>query len=63
MLLQVMKHLTLDEAILMHAGEAQDARDQYAGLAEKDKAVLLKFLLKLRTPRRPARDLLVSGRR
>jgi hypothetical protein len=54
--------LTLDEAILMHAGEAQDARDQYAGLAEKDKAVLLEFLLNLRTPRHPARDLLVSGR-
>jgi hypothetical protein len=54
--------LTLDEAILMHGGEAQDARDEYAGLEEKDKAVLLEFLLTLRTPRRPAQDLLVRGR-
>jgi hypothetical protein len=42
--------LTLGEAILMHGGEAQSARDQYASLTEADKAKLLNFLLSLRTP-------------
>jgi hypothetical protein len=49
--------LTLGEAILMHGGEAADARDKYIALPEQDKAKLLKFLLSLRTPRNPATDL------
>jgi hypothetical protein len=49
--------LTLGEAILLHGGEAQDARDQFAALAEEDQAKLLEFLLSLRTPRNPASDL------
>ena len=49
--------LTLGEAILLHGGEAQAARDQYAALEEQDQARLLTFLLSLRTPRDPARDL------
>ena len=49
--------LTLGEAILMHGGEAQEARDQYVALPEQDKAKLLKFLMSLRTPLNPAADL------
>ena len=49
--------LTLGEAVLLHGGEAQAARDQYAALEEQDKARLLKFLLSLRTPSHPASDL------
>ena len=49
--------LTLNDAILMHGGEAQPARNRYARLAEKDQATLLEFLLSLRTPKTPAADL------
>ena len=49
--------LTLGEAILMHGGEARAARDKYAALVEKDQARLLNFLLSLRTPKNPAKDL------
>lgn len=49
--------LTLNEAISMHGGEAQTTSDQYLDLAEDDKANLLEFLLTLRTPRYPAKDL------
>jgi hypothetical protein len=55
--------LTLGEAILMHGGEAQSARDQYAALEEEDQARLLEFLLSLRTPRNPANDLTVGNGR
>jgi hypothetical protein len=53
--------LTLGEAILMHGGEAQAARDQYAALEESGQARILKFLLSLRTPRHPANDLVVRA--
>jgi hypothetical protein len=49
--------LTLGEAILLHGGEAQTARDQYAAMAEEDQAKLLEFLMSLRTPINPASDL------
>lgn len=53
--------LTLGEAILLHGGEAQAARDQYAALAEDDQALLLEFLMSLRTPNDPASDLAVKN--
>lgn len=34
----------LEEAILWHGGEAQDARDGYAGLLKSDRDALIKFL-------------------
>ena len=46
--------LTLNDAVLMHGGEAQNARDRYAGLAEPDQATLMEFLMSLRTPKNPA---------
>ena len=49
--------LTLGDAILMHGGEAQAARDRFAGLPENDQANLLRFLRTLRTPVNPASDL------
>ena len=54
--------LTLVDAILMHGGEAQATSDQYARLAENEKAKLLEFLLSLRTPHNPANGL-TSGRK
>lgn len=50
--------MTLNEAILMHGGEAQTQRDAYAAMPEKDQADLLRFLRSLRTPQNPAADLL-----
>jgi CxxC motif-containing protein (DUF1111 family) len=35
---------TIDEAILLHAGEAKDARERYRALPEADRAALAKFL-------------------
>jgi len=55
--------LTLGEAILMHGGEAQVVRDQYAALPEADKGKLLEFLLSLRTPDNPAKELLGKKKR
>jgi hypothetical protein len=49
---------TLGEAILMHGGEAQEARDAYASATEDEKAQLLQLLHSLRTPKNPARRLL-----
>lgn len=46
---------TLTEAILLHGGEAEAARDGFAALADASKADLLEFLRSLRTPRRPLR--------
>jgi hypothetical protein len=48
---------TVLEAILMHGGEAADARDAFAWLAQADKGRVLAFLRSLRTPRNPAADL------
>ena len=50
--------LTLTDAILMHGGEAQAARDNFAALSDADKVTLLEGLRKLRTPTDPAQDLL-----
>ena len=53
--------LTLGDAILMHGGEAQAARDNYAALTDEGKVKILGFLRSLRTPRHPAKGL--GGRR
>jgi len=42
--------LTLGEAILLHGGEAEAARERYAGLRFGQQANLLRFLGSLRTP-------------
>ncbi|MEM7205637.1 MAG: di-heme oxidoredictase family protein [Planctomycetota bacterium] len=42
--------LTLSDAILMHGGEAQTARDAFAALAAADRVAVLTFLRTLRTP-------------
>jgi len=49
--------LTIAAAILMHGGEAQQARDAFADLDEVDQARLLAFLRTLRTPARVGDDL------
>jgi len=49
--------LTLTDAILLHGGEAQDARDEFAGLSDSNKEKVLEFLRTLRTPRRVGGDL------
>jgi len=49
---------TLTDAILLHGGEAQAARDAFAALSEADRVDLLVFLRTLRTPESPAKDLL-----
>ncbi|MCA9000430.1 MAG: hypothetical protein KDB61_00805 [Planctomycetes bacterium] len=49
---------TLTDAILMHGGEAQTARDNFAQLAPAERTELLTFLKRLRTPQNPAADLL-----
>ncbi len=48
---------TLEDAIELHGGEAQDARDQFVALGEQERAELILFLGKLRTPRRPNEEL------
>jgi hypothetical protein len=47
---------TLTEAILMHGGEAQAARDNFAALDDAGRDDLLAFLGTLRTPEDPAKD-------
>jgi hypothetical protein len=42
---------TLTDAIMMHGGEAQDARDNFAALSDDQKASLLEFLRSLQNPR------------
>ncbi len=49
---------TLTDAILLHGGEAQAARDAFAALPEADRVDLIVFLRTLRTPESPAKDLL-----
>ena len=48
---------TLEQAILMHAGEAKPERDAFAALVDDDKILLLTFLRALRTPLHPAQGL------
>jgi len=42
--------LTLTDAILMHGGDAQTERDNFAALPDAQKLELLDFLRTLRTP-------------
>lgn len=49
--------LTIGEAILLHGGEAQEARDMFDGLDDARKADLLTFLRTLRTPASVGADL------
>jgi hypothetical protein len=48
---------TLGQAIMLHGGEAREARDAYADASEEQQAQLLHFLRSLRTPREPAGDI------
>jgi hypothetical protein len=48
---------TLEEAILLHGGEAADARDAFASASPGERAQVLWFLRSLRTPQDPAADL------
>lgn len=50
--------LTLNEAILLHGGEALDARTQYAALTKSQKNKLIAFLRTLRNPVSPNADVL-----
>jgi len=50
--------LTLNEAISLHGGEAQSARDAYQALSINKRNQVLAFLMTLRNPRNPNRDLL-----
>jgi len=49
---------TLDDAISMHGGEAQTARDNYVGLSSADQEALIAFLKSLHTPDKPNEELL-----
>lgn len=49
---------TLTEAILLHGGEAQTARDAFAALPANDRVAVLDMLRSLHTPLDPARDIL-----
>lgn len=50
--------LTLNEAILLHGGEAQAARDTYMALSVAGRNELIAFLSTLRNPRSPNADVL-----
>ncbi len=50
--------MTLNEAILMHGGEAAAARDGYVALADSEKNQVLAFLRTLRNPVSPNADVL-----
>ena len=49
---------TLTEAILLHGGEALPARNAFAALSGQNQAQVIAFLRSLRTPTKPAKDLL-----
>ncbi len=49
--------LTIGEAIRMHGGEAQAARNAFVALPAFQRKMILDFLGSLRTPRRTARGL------
>ncbi|MDJ0926623.1 MAG: di-heme oxidoredictase family protein [Gammaproteobacteria bacterium] len=51
---------TLNEAILLHGGEAQTARDRYAALSVAGRNDVLAFLATLRNPESPNADVLNS---
>ena len=48
---------TLTEAILMHGGEAQAARDAFDVLPDDDRRLMIDFLRSLQTPRKATRGL------
>lgn len=48
---------TLTQAILLHGGEAEAARDGFETLGDTERTQLLAFLRSLRTPRHPSADL------
>ena len=48
---------TLSQAIELHGGEAQSARDAFLALPEEQQTKLLRFLSKLRAPRKPNEEL------
>lgn len=50
--------MTLTDAILMHGGEAEGARDAFEALEDDERLQVLAFLRSLRTPEDPAADLL-----
>lgn len=50
--------LTLNEAILLHGGEAQAAREAFRRLSNRRKNQLIEFLRTLRNPRLPNADVL-----
>ena len=49
--------LTIREAILQHAGEAEASRDAFAALSDEDQSKVLEFLQTLRTPKSVGDDL------
>ena len=49
---------TLYQAIMMHGGEAQQVRDDFANLSNSDQHALISFLKSLRVPQNPDQDLL-----
>jgi Di-haem oxidoreductase, putative peroxidase len=49
---------TLYQAIIMHGGDAEDAKDKYLDLAEIDQLRVIKFLRSLRTPQNPNEEIL-----
>lgn len=51
---------TLSDAIELHGGEAQDARDGFVALSDAERSGLIAFLSRLRVPERPNEDLLVN---
>lgn len=53
--------LTIDDAILMHGGEAQTARDAYVGRSADERAALVEFLQTLRVLPDDAEDNVVQG--
>jgi len=50
--------LSLLEAIRLHGGEAQSARDRFLGLTDDNQAALITFLRTLRNPRSPNQDVI-----
>jgi hypothetical protein len=50
--------LTLEEAIILHGGEARTARDTFLKLDNNEKSQLVLFLLTLRNPETPNQDVL-----
>jgi hypothetical protein len=54
---------TLGQAILLHGGEASDARYNFADLTETEKNAVLEYLRSLRTPVQPNADVIPNAQR